>query len=276
MATVLSPVFASAQVTFPQSPLGSGNFYDLVGRMAADADGLYSHPYDNPADPRDLSTKNNIHFNDNVGFEVWGNNNVFGAGYLNFVRIPNLESFGFSSALNVGYLGNESTHDNELYISVFNQGGGMIGGQLLFDYDAGDHIVDPVAPDDIHGIDSNDIDTAPLSYSFATSADVSAIFTHVSRTSTTEFTSAAQIDPMRFTFWGGVALDDEQNLYFTGDFLLGISDNDTGFDGDVDDGLFYIQGADLTRVPEPSQIATIALLGVGALLVIRKRFLKKK
>lgn len=59
-------------------------------------------------------------------------------------------------------------------------------------------------------------------------------------------------------------------------FIFAAGDNNGSFDGDFDDGIFYISAEGSPIVPEPSVIGLIALGGLGGILFFRRRRLANK
>jgi hypothetical protein len=261
------PIVASAQLVTISGPLTASDtvpsgslFHDLAWAMTNDNEGLYSAPWDPiPDDPRDLSTKTSFSF-DTVN-DVWEGTQTFDGDHINFTQIPNKPHFFLYGTADIAYIGNESSHDNELWMAAYSLDMQTVQGPtMLADYDDGDPNSTPP------------LDVPPVSWNLSLigAEKVMVQFLHVNRNLPVSEMVATQACTERFTFWAGMNEIGE----YTGDFLMAISDRDGKKDADVDDGLFYFRG-EITPVPEPSQIAGLALLGLGAALFIRRRLARK-
>ena len=257
--TILSPVFAAAQLvnigaqnTTPAAPSGN-TFHDLIISMSAGAVDLFT------PEGESLSIQDNIYFDAGN----WESGSSVSASAINLVKVDNnFPFFTLTGDLDIGYIGNESDDDNELYMSAYTSPLDLAptqGPTKLFDYDA-----DTPAEGDVN---------PPASYSMTLEDNVNQAFvqfTHVNMNPSWA-SEAHQDDPIRFKLY---AEFDVAGGY-TGNFLYAIADREQAFDGDQDDGFFFLSGALAPVVPEPSQIASLALLGMGALLYVRRRFTKK-
>ena len=274
-AGLLAPLAASAQFVSvaPGSPempgqlLPSG-FHQTTTAMNADVfalgDGFHNSgagPEDFDSNPLHLSLENEFYW-DGTNFSA---GDPGGAQKFEFVT-PNFTHFVMSGDFSIGYIGNESNDDNELYmtadldtapggeqwvLSTINDNG------ALFDYD---------------GADPNSDDDAPMSYGFNKESDYAnddlfLQFVHYNRTQTSMGTQGS-FD--RFKIFAEIENDE-----FTGHYIMAVADRNSNFDGDRDDGFFYLQG-DITPVPEPSQLAALALVGLGGFLYIRRRIRSAK
>lgn len=273
-AAILAPLFASAQFvdisdsnTTSTKTITGLTFHDLIIDMNSDVGALFT-----PEDDPDLSLLNTINFNNVTDQWTAG---VGGANDITLVKIDNKEFFKLTGRVNIGYIGNESGDDNELYLSAYddslkttadtndsidNDGNTITyenpDGYKLFDYDAGD---------------PNSTDDPPMSYTVTLEGNTTEAFlqfTHWDRNSNW-YDSALQTDQDRFKIWAELDQTGKQ----TGQFLIAISDRNTGFDSDRDDGFFFLDG-DIIAVPEPSQIAMLAMLGLGGALYLRRRIKK--
>ena len=275
-AAILSPLAASAQFITISSPNVTTNtpnadiFHDTVIRMWQDVDNLKTpEPNGVPGD-LDLSVESSFWWDDtnSVFSDVSGTTQFIEIGVEPFFKLANA---GAPASFGIGYFGNESDDDNELYVAGYNNALKTLtdtddtnityespDGYKLFDYDTDD----PNSPDG-----------PPMSYTIALDQGVNEAyiqFTHWNRNPLWP-DSAVQDEPQRFKFWAGY----DGNGTATGEYLIAVSDRDFGFDQDRDDGFFYLSG-DIVPVPEPSQIAALALLGLGGLLIVRRRFRNKQ
>lgn len=73
---------------------------------------------------------------------------------------------------------------------------------------------------------------------------------------------------LRFGIFRLVIIDPQGAVAGFGNEWLFRIDDDNKVDDDTDDGFFYDTG-DISPVPEPSAIAALNLLGLGALLFVR-------
>ncbi|MEX0323600.1 MAG: PEP-CTERM sorting domain-containing protein [Puniceicoccaceae bacterium] len=279
LVAILSPVIASAQLITLSGPLtaddpspSGSSFHDLAWAMANDNETLFSTPYDpgwkdNPPtdDKTDLTVTTDFAFD--LVNEQWEADLTFDGDHINFVRIANVPFFFLrEGGADFAFIGNESSHDNEIYVKAYNS-----------DMSKNEFHTDPLADyDEADPNPTDPVDTAPVSWGIGLGPDITdgvalVQFWHFNLNLPAAEVMANQADTERFTFWAGI--NEDQSL--SGDFLMAISDRDGKADADIDDGIFYFRG-DITPVPEPSQIAGLALLGLGAALYIRRRFTKKK
>lgn len=266
---LLAPLAASAQLVTPGTPFGPGDpgdaFHGITTDMSAAVGALGDGIHFNGSGSQNLDA-NPLHLSVEDSF-VWTGSDFVGspAAGQEFVALTdNVTHFLMTGDFSIGYFGNESYDDNELYMTAdLDQTPGgeewilntVNNNGALFDYDGGD----PNSPHD-----------APMSYNFVKGPDnefenVYLQFVHFNRTQ------------------GDLGYQDAENQFkifaevdsgeFTGHYIMAIADRNDNFDGDRDDGFFYLQG-DIVPVPEPSQIAALSVLGLGALLFVRRRIRK--
>lgn len=219
-------------------------FHDLITAMNVDSQELFT------AEGDSLSVKSPIYFNvtTQLPFNVQGDWDLTADGSavesIEFKEVTNFEAFVFGQGgtLDIGFIGEESTHDNEL---GFYEGGTYTD---LFSYNAGG-------------------ETPPMSHTLTASAGDIIKFAHKNDTINSE---GMQIQPDRFRIWEVSETPAGQNAY-----LFAVADRNANVDSDYDDGFFYVVG-DISPIPEPSHIAVLATMGLGVLLVVRRRLIKKK
>lgn len=250
LAGIAVPVFSSAQIvvsspeTATTPSLANSTFHNFVIAMTNNHADLYT------PEGLSLSISSPIYFNytpSTPGFSG-GWSSTPGGGPLStleFVKVPNFSTFYLNAggSMEVGFIGEESTHNNEL---GFHEGGIYT---KLFDYNAGG-------------------DKAPMSYSLSSATATSLMFQH---RNLTYFTGTGfQANPERFRIYQ--VLD---NGKLTNEYLFAVADRDATKDGDYDDGFFYMVG-DVTPVPEPAHIASLAVAFLFAGLFLRSRIKRRK
>jgi len=247
---ILAPFFASAQLV-DVTDLAAGTFFDTISAMNADVLALQD---EGDALARDAST---IYWTGTT-FESTG-----GAGDLKLVDVTPIQPFfRMTGDFSIGYLGNESGDDNELWMTAYDSNTAPTLSEVfkLYDYDADD---------------PNSTDDPPMADLVNLEAGVDKAFiqfTHKNEgPKPANISQANQDDPIRFK----VYREQDENGNFGLNYLFAIADRDTTFDADRDDGFFFLSG-NIVPVPEPSQIAALALLGLGGFLYVRRRFSKKQ
>lgn len=260
-AGIISPVCASAQLITVSDPSTSGTFNALISLMAADEaalgvgngeanasafSDLYWDTSDNKWVTGSLSTDNA-----DLNFQLIGTN------YQYFIQK--------GPSINIGFVSNENWDLDELFVNAYAPGdlGNSDPRVSLFDYS------DNVAANNTPG------DTVELKLADGVDAPVVLEFEHINQTSS-PLGPLYQSSEIRFKMFQGVSVDDQGAVtgMIDDQWLFGINDRNKVFDKDSDDGYFYITG-DISPVPEPSQIAALSLLGLGALLIVRRRLVKK-
>lgn len=261
LTAALSPAVASAQLINITDPATSGAFQSLVSLMALDSDNLKIGPLSN-----NLVPYNEFHWDADGGSFNWGEWNTSGlsgnSDDINFQLVAtNQDYFFMRGDIDIGLVAFENWNDDELFVSAYDVDsvGTADPKASLFRYS------DQVGGDaegETRGLTLN-----------TTEVPVVLEFSHLNNT--TGSPELVQGNELRFTMFRQVITDEFANFVSYGsEWILALNDNNGGFDGDVDDGIFYISG-DISPVPEPSQIAALALFGLGGLLYIRKRMTKK-
>jgi hypothetical protein len=241
ICTAICPLVSSGQsidITNPDNTVDP--FSNLVAAMYSDASTLYV--------PSPFSDFNFALTSPTTGtFTVPGTagNPDF---YFNLVA-SNPPSFTLSSPSDyakVGYFGNENWDQNSLSVKDDTN-----TSSNLFTYNIGGGVAPTVGPPQVA--------TLTVNPQFASA---SFHFEHTNPTTgTTDQTNQGRFHFFRAYDVNGNALNS---------WVIGIDDRENDL-VDFDDGFFYLQ-----VVPEPSHIAAMAVLGLGALLVIRRRIKAKK
>lgn len=259
---IISPFCASAQLITVSEPSTSASFNALVALMAADEAALGTG-----AGEANASIFSEVHWDTDANVWVTGslsNDN----NDLNFELIDvNFKYFlQTGQNIDIGFVGNENWDLDELFVNAYALGdlGNSDPRVSLFDYS------DNAPANDFPG------DTARLTLTPNTQAPVVLEFEHINQTSS-PLGPLYQSSEIRFKMYRGVNVDGNGAItsYKNDEWLFGINDRNKNFDKDSDDGYFFING-DIRPVPEPSQIAALSLLGLGALLVIRRRIVKRR
>jgi hypothetical protein len=279
---LLAPLAASAQPLLTEPGLvempgqvGPTQFHATVTAMAANverlADGTHLIQGINPKVTIDYESDG---FHLSVADEFYWNGTVFdsvddgGQFTTKFTKTDVNKLFRVGEDLSIGYIGNESDDDNELYVRAVSDLTNTPALQqmlvdrngipALFDYDAFTN-------------DPNSLDDPPMSYTFQREAGYAGdIFIELVHMNRTQADMATHVQEDRFRIF-----EETLNGQRTGNYLMAIADRDNNFDGDVDDG-FFLLGGDVVPVPEPSQIAALAMAGLGGLLYVRRRIAKKQ
>lgn len=279
---LLAPLAASAQPLLTEPGLvempgqvAPSEFHQTVTAMANNverlADGEHLIQGSNPKTTIDYESDG---FHLSVEDEFYWNGSVFdtvddgGQFTTKFTKTDVNQLFTVGEFLSIGYIGNESDDDNELYIQAFSDLTNSPALQqvlvdrngipALFDYDAFTN-------------DPNSLDDAPMSYTFDRQAGYTGdIFIEIVHMNRTQADMATHVEEERFRIFTETDAEGKS----TGQYLMAIADRDNNFDGDVDDG-FFLLGGDVAPVPEPSQIAALAMAGLGGLLYVRRRIAKK-
>ena len=256
---MLSPVFVFGQVTITE-PSPNGVFNALVNQMESDKQDLYVVDIWRPAEGPPY---NEIFF-DSVAGDFWTNSSPPSykqAGSVadkKFVELPvNIPAFvldGDGGTLDVGYFGNSSIDLNDLILEIITP---TMGAGSLFLYD-----------EDNNGLDAND---PPRTVAVDNNYNVDSVirFAHDDQT---VGIYEDQRDENKFKMFQAVDLRDGTAI--ENEYIFAIDDR-TNDAVDFDDGFFYLNG-DIAPVPEPSQIAALALLGLGGFLYIRRRRMARK
>jgi hypothetical protein len=222
------------------NPDNTGLFHDLVSAMTTDVTDLY----------------------DSVGFDdfnfttdalLGGSSGDFiapaapftslGTDYL-FSRVEtNPDAFAIPAGreIRIGYFGNESWDLNSL--SIRDDTGTA---EVLFSYDRFGGVFPTVGP--------------PQSATIQVAAGASSALVRFEHTNAL-IGSTTQSNENRFHFFKGHTLQGTPLPVW----VIGIDDRENTL-VDFDDGFFYLQ-----VVPEPSQIAVMALAGMGLLVLLRER-----
>lgn len=251
---IISPFCASAQLVTINEPSLNLGFNTLVAAMAADGTALYSGPGEANATP--FST---VSWDSSASAWVVGSL-LSDAGDLAFQLQAVNQNYFFmvGNEVNVGFVANENWNLDELFVNA-SKTGYADQRQSLFDYS------DHVPANDVAG------DTAQLVN--PVDLPVRLQFEHINQT-LTPFGPIFQGNELQFDIFRQVAFDQQGAVAGFGDDWLFRIDDDNAVDNDRDDGFFYVTG-DISPVPEPSQIAALSLLGLGALLIVRRRLVKR-
>jgi hypothetical protein len=255
LAGAILPAAASAQL-INVGPAGAA-FNSIVTAFASDGPGLYVGPGEANA-----SLFDKFYWDSSESEWVTGSysNDVSDS---NFMRVAvNQESFLSNGPLDIGFIANENKDFNQLFVSA--KSGPTSERLSLFNYsDASGSLDEPPAAKSVT-LEAGVV--GPLAFTFD----------HVNHT-TGPGTPVLQEEELRFTMFQSVLVSGGvvTNAGLGTEWIFGISDRDQGFDNDGDDGYFYIAGT-ISPVPEPSQIAALALLGMGGFLFIRRKFLSKQ
>lgn len=261
-AGVISPICASAQLITVTEPGTSGTFNALISLMAADEAALGVGSGE--ANP---SLYSQVYWDSSASSWVTGSLSTDVAD-LSFELITvNFKYFVMTGdQFDIGFVGNENWDLDELFLNAYALGdlGNSDPRVSLFDYS------DNVPANDLPG------DTAEVKLTDGTDLPVILEFEHINQTSS-PLGPLYQSSEIRFKMFRGVNVDGNGDVASLKDneWLFAINDRDKNFDKDSDDGFFYVKG-DIRPVPEPSQIAALSLLGLGALLVVRRRILKRR
>ena len=268
LAGTLVPISASAQLSKTlidnSTTPGTNVFHNLIIEMNADVLTLKT----NDSGSGNLSIDDPIYWdwNGNGLTGSWEGSSFLPGSYdlqfQKFTTNPDFFSLAANQTVNIGYIGNESNNDNELYVSLL----GSTRDLLLFDYDSGD---------------PNSTDDAPISYTLSYTMDQAydIVFEHDSIDDTDAPLNffGNQSSEAKFKIYqayGRTSLTGQLTALDT--YLLAIGDEEGDNDTDYDDGFFLVQFGDTPVVPEPSHIAAAALLGMTGLLLLRRRFGQKK
>ena len=260
---MLSPLFTLGQVSV-SDPSPNPVFQTLINDMNADVSDLFVYDTFRPTEG---PVYDEIMF-DQSNQDFWTNGSnppdpgvpsVQKPGSVaekKFVEIsPNVEAFTFfgEGLLDVGFLGNSSIDANEFFAEIITP---SQSDELLFMYEEID--------DDPATVQLENTDTSDAVIRFGHDDTSVSIIENQSNTD-------------KFKMFQAVSKDGAGN--FTGDLIPGefifAIDDRTDDAIDYDDGFFYLNG-DIAPVPEPSQIAALALLGLGGYLYIRRRRLISK
>lgn len=245
---------ASAQLITINEPSLNLGFNTLVAAMAADGAALYTGPGEANAIP--FST---------VSWDASNSKWVVGSllsevGDLAFQLQAQNQKFFYMAGneKNIGFIAGKSRSLNELFVNASKMGY-PDQRQSLFDYS------DQVAATDGPG------DTAQLLNPVG--LPIRLQFEHINQT-LSPLGPIFQSDESRFGIFRQVTFDQRGIVAGFGDDWLFRIDDDNAANDNSDDGFFYITG-DIHPAPEPSQIAALSLLGLGALLIIRRRLVKR-
>lgn len=246
-SAVLCPLMSSGQSISVLNPDTSQPFYNLVTAMYNDANDLY-----------DSVTFTDFNFTTDALTVPGGTDGDFiapAAGFTSkgtdfyFSRVAsNPPAFTIPSDgyIKIGYFGNENWDLNSL--SVKDNTGYE---ETLFDYDVSGGTGSTVGP--------------PQAATITVASGNTSATVHFMHDNPVKGTNV-QSDEKRFHFFKGYDLSGAELPVW----VIGIDDRENDL-VDFDDGFFYLQ-----VVPEPSQIAMLAVLGLGALLLVRRRFKAKK
>jgi hypothetical protein len=221
--------------------------------MAVDGAALYSGPGEANASPFSI-----VHWDTSDSKWVVGSFSTDGID-LNFeLQLVNQQYFYmFGNEINIGFVANENENLDELFLNVHKT---VYTDQRvrLFDYS------DKLTANNVPGDTAQLINPVELPLRLE--------FEHINQT-LTPLGPVFQAEELRFSMYRQVIVDDQgQVASFGWDWLFGIDDDNTA-DQDLDDGFFYVSG--IQPVPEPSQIAALSLIGLGAFLFIRRRLGKR-
>ncbi|NDV62336.1 PEP-CTERM sorting domain-containing protein [Puniceicoccales bacterium CK1056] len=262
-AGIVSPFCASAQLITVNEPSTSGSFNALISLMAADGAAL--HVGNGEANATAFTQ---LYWD--VSASAWevGSLSTDIEDFNFQLRNTNVQYFVQTGpTVDVGFVSNENWDLDELFINAYAVGdlGNSDPRVSLFDYSS--------KP----GSTATDVpgDTAELVLADGVSAPVILEFEHINQT-VSPLGPLYQSNEIRFNMFQGVNVDAQGAVvsYIKNEWLFGINDKNTDFDGDGDDGYFYFSG-DIRPVPEPSQIAALSLLGLGAFLFVRRRLMKR-
>jgi hypothetical protein len=252
---IISPFCASAQLVTINEPSDNTDFNDLVALMADDGAALYTGPGEANAGPF-----SKVHWDDSTEKWVVGS---FGLDEfdLNFeLQMVNADYFYMiGNEINIGFVANENWNVDELFVTA-SKTGYSDRRERLFEYS------DVVATNNEAG------DTAQL-INPEVDLPIRLQFEHINKT-LSPLGSIYQSNELRFSIFRQVNVDDQGDVASDGKDWLFRIDDDNSYDDDTDDGFFYVTG-DISPVPEPSQIAALSLLGLGALLIVRRRLVKR-
>jgi hypothetical protein len=222
------------------NPDNAGQFHKWVTAMTGDSTALY-----------DSVDFDDFHFTTDV--ELGGTTGQFvapAAPYsslgsdISFSRVMNNpDAFAIPAGrdIRIGYFGNESWDLNSL--SIHDDTGES---EVLFSYDRFGGVFPTEGP--------------PQSATIEVAAGQSAALVHFEHTNAL-IGSTSQSNENRFHFFQGYSSSGATLPVW----IIGIDDRENSL-VDFDDGFFYLQ-----VVPEPSQLALMALAGLGLLVLIRER-----
>ncbi|NBD37263.1 MAG: PEP-CTERM sorting domain-containing protein [Verrucomicrobia bacterium] len=255
-AGMLSPAFVFGQVSITE-PNPNAVFNGFIDQMESDKQDLYvvdiwriseGPPY------------TEIFF-DSVAGDFWTNSSpgLKEAGSVathKFVEMTvNLPAFlipGNGGIMDVGYFGNSSIDLNELILEVDTP---VAGSESLFLYDEDNNGADPDDPPRTVAVVNDYAANAVVRFAH----DDLSVGVFADQSDENKFKMFQAVDPL-----DGSPIIDE--------YIFAIDDR-TGDAIDFDDGFFYVNS---TPVPEPSQIAALALLGLGGFLYVRRRRTARK
>jgi hypothetical protein len=165
---------------------------------------------------------------------------------------PNVDFFTVYEWAKVGFIGNENGMQNQLSVRSYTDATltTAVDNVQLFDYDINGNPTPPPAARRIANTDADPFNNPVVIQ-----------FEHTNPTTLT----TTQSNMLRFKIFQGTGADSNK-------YLLGIDDLETD-KVDFDDGVFYLE---VSPIPEPSQIAALSVLGLGLLLVVRRRMKSKK
>jgi len=276
------PILSNAQV-LPTSASTDAAFLSLLGGMytaanpsapATDGAGPLYYFHDGPPSPNNAF----LQFSTNVGNtnNAWyRSNSVINPGDfaslgedLFFRQLnSNLDFFKLvqGGTANLGFFGFEAADTDKMFVQEFQTAG-----------------FDPLNPIEIAGSPEKvfeyggtgitDTTGLPVAVELSSPSQAS-IFRFQHENIIPAFGVRTQEDEIRFAMFEQYDPNSDDGV--AGSYLIFIEDRNTK-DVDYDDGLFYFAGEGLVPVPEPSLIAGIALLGLGAIVTLRRRKLAKK
>lgn len=226
------------------NPDNTGLFHDLVTAMTTDVTDLY-----------DSVAFNDFNFTTDVPMGGSAGNFIapaapfisLGTDFM-FTRVTdNPDAFAIPAGreIRIGYFGNESWDLNAL--SVRDDTGAS---EVLFEYDRFGGVFPTVGP--------------PQSATIRVAEGYNSALIRFEHTNAL-IGSTTQSNEKRFHFFKGQSMDGAPLPVW----VVGIDDRENEL-VDFDDGFFYLQ-----VVPEPSQIAVMALAGLGVVILLRERLSRR-
>lgn len=241
LAGILIAGTAMGQSISVTNPDNTGPFHDMVVAMTTDVVDLYD----------------SVNFND-FNFTTDGSNGDFIAPAAPFVSLgmdyvftkvdTNPDAFAIPAGkeIRIGYFGNESEDLNNL--SIRDDTGYV---ESLFQYDIFGGVLPTVGP--------------PQSATIQVAQGYSSALIHFEHTNILTG-NTTQSNENRFHFFQGASLDGMPLPVW----VIGIDDRENSLI-DFDDGFFYLQ-----VVPEPSQLALMAVAGLGLMVLLKTRYRRRR
>lgn len=183
-----------------------------------------------------------------------------------FETIGNAETIQFVTDFQIGFFGNESIDQNALDFFA----------SLVSDPSDTDSLITPEGDWNFlyqGQIGNNPAKSVNVGWTPSNEA-IAGIFFH---RDISQGIDGDQSQPAKFRIYQEYveSVPGNEDFVATGGFLFAIDDR-MGQDDDWDDGLFYLFSEGATPVPEPAAIAGMAVLGMGIMLVIRRRLRQSK